>query len=61
MTWPLPGHIVFALGTGVACGTVATHYPEVMAPVYAAMLGTVALYPVMVVMWLHLDSSGRRS
>ena len=61
MTWPLAGHVVFALGTGFACGIAATHYPDVIAPPYAAILGTVALYPVMVVMWRHLDSSGRRS
>jgi hypothetical protein len=60
MTWPLAGHIVFALGIGFACGIVATCYPEVMAPPYAAILGTVVLYPVMVIMWWRLDPLGGR-
>ena len=60
MTWPLAGHIVFALGIGFACGMVATRYPEVMAPPYAAIFGTVVLYPVMVAMWWHLHSPGGR-
>jgi hypothetical protein len=58
MTWPLAGHVVFALGTGFACGIVATHYPEVITPTYAAILGTVALYPLMVAVWWHLHPLG---
>jgi hypothetical protein len=60
MTWPLAGHIVFALGIGFACGIAATRYPEVMTPTYAAILGTVLLYPVMVIMWWRLHPSGGR-
>ena len=58
MTWPLAGHIVFALGTGFACAAVVTHYPEVIARPYAAILGTVVLYPVMVAVWWHLHPPG---
>jgi type VI protein secretion system component VasF len=47
-TWPLAAHIVFALGTGFACAVVATNYPQVMAPRYAAVFGVVVLYPAMV-------------
>jgi hypothetical protein len=31
-----------------------------MAPPYAAILGTVVLYPVMVAMWWHLHPPGGR-
>ncbi len=60
MTWPLAGHIVFALGIGFACEIAATRYPEVMTPTYAAILGTVLLYPVMVIMWWRLHPFGGR-
>ena len=48
MTWPLASHIVFALGTGFTCAALVTHYPEVIALPYGAILGTVVLYPVMI-------------
>jgi hypothetical protein len=48
LTWPFAAHIVFALGTGFACAVVATNYPQVMAPRYAAVFGVVVLYPAMV-------------
>src|ERR1700730_10456097 len=54
ITWTLSGHIIFALATGIACGIVAARYPEVISPPYAAILGTLVVYPVIVAMWrLH--------
>ena len=58
MTWPFAGHLVFALGAGFACAVVATNYPAVIQPQYAAILGTFVLYPVMVVIWWHLHRPG---
>jgi hypothetical protein len=58
LTWPLAGHIVFALGTGFACAVVATNYPQVMAPPYAAVFGVIVLYPAMVTVWWHLHRPG---
>ena len=58
VTWPLAAHIVFALGTGFACGVVVTSYPQMMAPLYAAIFGTVVLYPAMVTVWWHLHRPG---
>jgi hypothetical protein len=55
--WPLPTHIAFALGTGSACGTAASHYPEVIQPPGAAILGTLILYPAMVVAWRLVNRS----
>ncbi len=58
MTWPLSGHIALALATGLACGLAAAGYPNVVSPPYAAIVGTLALYPAMVVMWRHLHGPG---
>ena len=60
MTWPLSGHVALALATGLACGTVVSHYPDVIEPSYAAILGTVILYPLMVAAWWRLHSPGGR-
>jgi hypothetical protein len=60
MTWPLAGHIVFALGMGLGCGAVAAHHPQVIGPPYAAILGAIVLYPTMVVMWWRLHPPGGR-
>ena len=58
ITWPLSSHIIFALATGITCGIVAARYPEVISPPYAAMLGTLVVYPVMVAMWWRLHRPG---
>jgi hypothetical protein len=58
ITWPLSGHIIFALGTGIACGIVAARYLEVISPPYAAILATLVVYPVMVAMWWRLHRPG---
>jgi hypothetical protein len=60
MTWPLSGYIALALATGLACGTLASRYPDVIEPSYAAVLGTFILYPLMVVVWWRLHSPGGR-
>jgi hypothetical protein len=58
MTWPLlSGHIVFALGTGIASGATAAHYPDVISAPCAAILGTLVLYPLMLVIWWRLHRS----
>ena len=54
LTWPLSVHVVFALGTGLASGATAAHYPAVISAPYAAILGTLVLYPLMVVIWWRL-------
>ena len=60
MTWPLSGHVALALATGLACGIAASRYPDVIEPPYAAILGTLILYPVTVAMWWHLNPPGGR-
>ena len=58
MTWPLSGHVALALATGLGCGIAASHYPDVIAPSSAAIISTLALYPVMVAAWWRLNSLG---
>jgi hypothetical protein len=55
--WPLPTHIAFALATGLACGIAASRYPDVIQPPGAAILGTLILYPAMVVAWRLVNRS----
>jgi tetrahydromethanopterin S-methyltransferase subunit C len=60
ITWPLSSHIIFALATGIACGIVGARYLEVISPPYAAIFGTLVVYPVMVAMWWRLHRPGGR-
>jgi hypothetical protein len=47
--------------TGLACGIVAARYPGEIAPPYAAIAGTLGIYPALVAMWhrLHPPGDGR--
>ena len=62
ITWPLSGHLALALATGLVCGTIASHYTKiiVLAPSYAALAGTLVIYPVVVAAWRLMDRSGGR-
>jgi hypothetical protein len=51
---------MFALGTGLASGILAQHYPQVLSISLAMLLGTIVLYPLMVAMWWHLHRPGGR-
>jgi hypothetical protein len=51
MTWPLSAHIVFALATGLACGLAVAHYEKGIPPPYAAALGMLVVYPLVVAAW----------
>ena len=58
MTWPLSGHLALALATGLTCGIAASRYPDMIAAPYAAILGILSLYPVMVAAWWRFHSPG---
>ena len=58
MTWPLSSHIVFALATGLVCGIAASGYPDVIAPPYAAIVGTLMIYSLLLLIWLRVNRSG---
>jgi hypothetical protein len=60
MTWPLSGHLALALATGLTCGIAASRYSDVIEPPYAAILGTLILYPIMVAAWWRVHSPGGR-
>jgi hypothetical protein len=62
ITWPLSGHIALALGTGLVCGTLVSRYLDITAaaPAYAALLGTLVVYPTMVAAWWRLNPRGGR-
>ena len=60
ITWPVSGHVALALGMGLACGTAAARYPGMISPPYAAILGTLVIYPVIVAAWWHLSPPGGR-
>ena len=55
--WPLPIHIAFALAAGLACGIAASRCPDVIQSPGAAILGTLVLYPAMVVAWRLVNRS----
>jgi xanthosine utilization system XapX-like protein len=55
LSWPLTGHVALALATGLVCGIATAHYPVVISPPYAAILGTLGVYPAMVAMWWRLN------
>lgn len=55
VTWPLSSHIVFALATGLVCGIAARAWPDVIAPPYAAIVGTLMVYPLLVLIWRRLN------
>jgi hypothetical protein len=58
ITWPLSGHIALALGAGLAFGTAAAHYSNVISPPYAAILGTLVVYPMVVATWWYFNPPG---
>ena len=60
ISWPLPSHLAFALATGLASGITAAHYPDVISAPYAAILGTLVLYPFMLTIWWRLQRPGGR-
>jgi len=47
--------IAYALATGLVCGFAAGHYPTVISPPYAAILGTLVVYPWIVVIWWRFN------
>jgi len=52
--------VALALATGLACGIATAHYPVVISPPYAAILGTLVVYPAMITMWWHLNRPRKR-
>ena len=52
--WVSPGHAALALTTGLVCGALATRVRVPISPPYAAILGTLLLYPFMLAIYWRL-------
>jgi hypothetical protein len=59
LTRSLPGHIALALTMGLACGVVAARYRAMILPPYAAILGALVAYPVLIAVWWRLPRPKR--
>ena len=53
--WQIPAHIALALGMGFSCGFMAQRCPAVIDPLAAVIIGTFALYPLMLTIWWRLN------
>jgi len=56
--WVSPRHAVVALAIGVLCGVLAARVDGMIPPPYAATLGTLVLYPVLVTVWRRIVHFG---
>ena len=51
MVWVSPRHAALALATGLVCGGLAARIDGMISPPYAAILGTLVVYPALVAVW----------
>jgi hypothetical protein len=59
--WVSPRHIALALVLGLLCGAAASRIDgSIIAPPYAATLGTLVLYPLVMFLWRRLARLARR-
>jgi hypothetical protein len=58
--WVSPGHAALAFATGLVCGGLASRIGGVISPPYAAILGTLVVYPALVAVWRLVPRPGRR-
>jgi hypothetical protein len=60
MVWVSPRHAALALATGLVCGGLASRIGGMISPPYAAILGTLVVYPALVAIWSRLPRLRRR-
>jgi hypothetical protein len=61
VVWGLPRHAALALAVGLVCGGLAARIGGGMiSPPYAAILGTLVVYPALVTVWRLVPRPGRR-
>jgi hypothetical protein len=58
--WASPRHGALALATGLVCGGLASRIGGMISPPYAAILGTLLVYPALVAVWRRVLRPGRR-
>jgi hypothetical protein len=54
MVWVSPRHAALALATGLVCGGLAARIGGMISPPYAAILGTLVVYPALVAVWRRM-------
>jgi hypothetical protein len=57
--WVSPRHAALALVTGLVCGSLASRIGGMISPPYAAILGTLVVYPALVAIWPRLSGLRR--
>jgi hypothetical protein len=55
VVWVSPRHIALAFATGLVCGGLASRVGGMFSPPYAAILGTLVVYPALVAIWSRLS------
>jgi hypothetical protein len=58
--WISPWHAALALAIGVVCGALSSRVGGMIAPPYAAILGTLVVYPVLVAVWWRMPQPAWR-
>ena len=53
--WVSPRHAALALATGLVCGGLASRIGGMISPPFAAILGTLVVYPALVAIWSRLS------
>ena len=59
--WVSPRHVALALATGLVCGGLASRIGGMISPPYAAILGTLVVYPALIAIWSRLPRMRRGS
>ena len=54
VVWVSPRHAALALATGLVCRGLASRIDGMIAPPYAAILGTLVVYPTLVAVWRRM-------
>ena len=60
VVWVSPRHVALALATGLVCGSLASRIDGMISPPYAAILGTLVVYPTLIAMWRRMPQPGWR-
>jgi len=58
--WVSPLHGALALATGIVSGGLASRIGGMISPPYAAILGTLVVYPALVAVWRLVPRPGRQ-
>jgi len=58
VVWVSPRHAALALATGLVCGGLASRIDGVISPPYAAILGTLVVYPALTAVWRRMPQPG---